>query len=137
VGLCAGTVGVAQTQLTVTFGISRSRFGSGTTVAVTGFGFSPNATVNVWYDQSLNGTFPGKASISPPTDSNGAFSTSLVVKGDPGPSFIHAGISTTPVSSLQVNIETCWFQECMVNDVSTVCILGSSPGALQFAGVDF
>src|SRR5262249_41160175 len=137
VGLCVGTSGAAEAQLTVKLGVSRSNFGSGTTVAVTGHGFSANTTIHVWYDQSLTGLFPGNASASPTSDSQGAFSTSLLVKGNPRSYFIHADPSTTAASSVQVNIDACWFQECVVDGDSTDCILGNAPKALEFAGIDF
>lgn len=129
-GLCFGTTGVAKTQVTVTLGISHSDFGSGTTVVVTGYGFSSNATVNVWYDGNMNGTLAvGDTIATPSTDPNGAFSTSLLVSGSPGNYFIHASDSpaTIPLHSIAVKIGPCWFQECIINNVDTVCLLGNSP----------
>jgi hypothetical protein len=133
-GLCFGTTGVAKTQVTVNLGISHSRFGSGTTVVVTGYGFSASAIVNVWYDGNVNGTLAvGDTVATPSTDSNGAFSTSLLVSGSPGTYFIHASDSpaTIPLDSIRVEIGTCWFQECLIDtattSVDTVCLLGNSP----------
>ena len=134
--LCTGTTGVAQAALTVKLGVSHSKFGSGTTVAVTGFGFSPNTPVNVWYDNNLNGVFNGgNTSASPSTDANGAFATDLLVNGHPGNYFIHAAdTSTAATFSIPVNIASCMFQECMIDDDQYICVIGDSPTDLQFLG---
>lgn len=130
-GLCFGTTGVAQTQLTITFGVSHSQFGSGSTLQVTGYGFQPNAVANVWYDADPNGPLSGaSASASPSTDANGAFSASLLVKGNPGNYYIHAGASTSPTATLLVNIGTCWFQDCFIDGADTICLVGNSPSDL-------
>jgi hypothetical protein len=135
---CIGTTGVAQAALVVTLGVSHSKFGSGTTVAVTGHGFSPNTPVNVWFDASLNGVFNGgNGSVSPipTTDTSGAFTANLRVSGAPGVYFIHAAdTSTSEAFLIRVNISSCWFQECMVDDAETICVIGHSPTDLQFLG---
>lgn len=134
---CVGTVGLAQAQLTIKFGISRHKFGSGTTVQVTGYGFSSNDTVDVWYDNNPHGVLSGASgSKSPTTDANGAFSADLTVSGRPGTYYIHASSSTLPIY-IPVGIGTCWFQECLIDDVDTVCLLGNSPSDLTLFGVSF
>jgi len=134
VALCVGnTLTLAQTQLTVNLGVNYSTFGSGTTVSVTGFGFAPG-TVFVWYDRNPTGPLGGSVgSTFSVADANGAFSSSLPVKGDPGDYFIHAGSSTMAEHSLKVNIGTCWLQECTIDGATTICLLGHSP-SYQFLG---
>lgn len=137
-GLCYGTTGLAQAPLTVTMGLSSSKFGSGNTVTVTGYGFPASGSVNVWYDKEPNGMLAaGDVSASPATDSNGAFSTSLIVSGNPGDYFIHVGTTAAAAATLPVNIGTCWFQDCTINGADTICLLGNSPSDLTFAGVSF
>jgi hypothetical protein len=128
VGLCVGTAGVAQAQLTIKLGLSHSSFGGGTTIGVTGYGFSSSTTVHVWYDNDPNGVFVGgSASTSPSTDSTGAFTTSLVVSASPGDHYFHAGSSATPENSIKFHVDNCWFQECMIDDADTICMIGLSP----------
>lgn len=127
VGLCFKTKAVASAQVTITMGLSSSQFGSGEHLAVTGYGFSPDASINVWFDASLNGSFPGAgASAAPATDQNGAFSTTLLVKASPGNYYIHAGAGI-PSVSIPVTIGTCWFQECIIDGADTLCFIGNSP----------
>jgi hypothetical protein len=140
VGLCAGkTAHIAQVQLTINLGVNHSTFGSGTTVSVTGFEFTPGSSVNVWYDRDPTGGLSGAiASKFPATDSSGAFSTPLLVSGDPGDYFIHAGPSGTPQYSIKVNIGTCWSPDgCKIDDALTICLLGNSPSDphLNFLGI--
>jgi hypothetical protein len=131
VGLCFGTTSVAHAQVTITLGISHHKFGSGTHVAVTGYGFPPSASVNVWYDSNLNGAFPGGGTpASPPTDQNGAFSTTILVQASPGTYYIHAGPGTTPTASILLDVGTCWFQECIIDGADTLCFIGNSPSDL-------
>ena len=134
VGLCFGATSVASFQVTIALGLDHSEFGSGTHVTVTGYGFPPNASVNVWYDSNLNGAFPG-AGATPPlaTDQNGAFSTGqqpLQVNASPGTYYIHASPSMVPTSSIPIRIGTCWFQECIIDGADTLCFIGSSPSDL-------
>ena len=128
VGLCTGTgtTLTAQTSLTVTMGLSHSKFGGGTTVTVSGFGFSPSSIINVWYDQNPNGTLAG-GGTSAASDANGAFSASLVVTGFPGGYFMHASPSSTPAGTIPMHIDSCLFQECTIDDAVTVCMFGLSP----------
>jgi hypothetical protein len=131
VGLCFGATSIAQTQVTITMGVSHSKFGSGTHVAVTGYGFSPNTSVNVWFDSSLSGTLAGgDTQASPPTDQNGAFSATLLVAASPGTYYIHASPGTVPTSSIQIDVGTCWFQECIIDGADTLCFIGNSPSDL-------
>jgi len=131
VGLCFGTVGASQTPVTVTLGLSHSRFGSGTHVAVTGYGFPSNASVNVWFDNIPAGILvAGDTLASPPTDQNGAFSATLLVAASPGTYYIHASPGTVPSSSIPVVIGTCWFQECIIDGADTLCFIGNSPSDL-------
>ena len=131
VGLCFGATQIAQTQITIMMGISHSKFGSGTHVAVTGYGFPPSSSVNVWFDSSLNGTpVGGDTQASPPTDQNGAFSTTLLMQASPGNYYIHAGPGATATASIPVAIGTCWFQECIIDGADTLCFIGNSPSDL-------
>jgi hypothetical protein len=131
VGLCFGATSIARTQVTITMGISHSKFGSGTHVAVTGYGFPPSSSVNVWFDGSLDGTLAGgDTQASPPTDPNGAFSTTLLVAASPGTYYIHAGPGAIPTSSIKIDIGTCWFQECIIDGADTLCFIGNSPSDL-------
>jgi hypothetical protein len=85
-------------------------------------------------------------SVSVATDASGAFSTPLVVNAASsiaalsshagvaaaGPFYIHAGPSTTPQQTVQVEIGSCWFNECLIydsfgNPADTVCLFGNSP----------
>lgn len=137
-GLCYGTTGIAQAPITVTMGLSSSKFGSGNSVTITGYGFPASGSVNVWYDQDPNGRLAsGDVSASPATDSQGAFSTSLIVSGNPGDYFVHVGPTSAATATLPVNIGTCWFQDCTINGADTICLLGNSPSDLRFAGVSF
>ena len=137
-GLCYGTTGIAQAALTITMGLSSSKFGGGNSVTVTGFGFPASGNVNVWYDRDPNGSLvSGDVSKSASTDSNGAFSTSLIVNGDPGNYFMHVGPGSSPTSTLPVAIGTCWFQDCTINGADTICLVGRSPSDFSFAGVSF
>jgi hypothetical protein len=133
VGLCFGATAIANIQVTITLGVSTSRFGSGTHVAVTGYGFPPNSSVNVWYDSDLNGVFAG-GGASTTSDQNGAFSLSgsnkLLVQASPGKYFIHAGVGTIPSASIRVEVGSCWFQECIIDGADTLCFIGNSPSDL-------
>ncbi|HWO35157.1 MAG TPA: hypothetical protein VNO32_40710, partial [Candidatus Acidoferrum sp.] len=103
-GLCYGTPGIAQIALTVTMGVSASKFGSGNTVAITGYGFSPSASVTVWYDTDPNGVFSSAiASATRSSDANGAFSASMVVSGGPGDYYIHAEPFKAATATIPVN----------------------------------
>ena len=137
--LCVGHTSIlAQTQLTINLGVNYSTFGSGTTVTVTGIGFTSGSNVNVWYDADPNGALAGAmGSKSDPADSNGAVSIPLKVNGNPADYFIHASESSTPQYSVKVNIGTCWFQDCTIDGADTICLLGNSPDDLQFAGISF
>lgn len=132
VGLCFGTASVASFQVTITLGLSDSKFGGGTHVAVTGYGFSPNSTVNVWYDSDPFGVFTGgTTTASPTTDQNGAFSSTLQFNASPGRYFVHATPGpTTPIVSIPVEVGTCWFQECIIDGADTLCFIGNSPSDL-------
>jgi hypothetical protein len=44
--------------------------------------------------------------------------------------YIHAGAGTTPTASIPVAIGTCWFQECIIDGVDTLCFIGNSPSDL-------
>jgi hypothetical protein len=135
--LCFGAIAITSTVITVNLGVSTHSFGSGTTVTVTGFGLSPNATANVWFDGNQNGDMSACDGILPSaacstavaTDAYGAFSTSLRVNGMPGGLFIHASNapSTAPLFTVPVSIGSCWFQECIIDNVDTLCFLGVSP----------
>src|SRR5882724_9879564 len=145
-GLCFGATSVASTPITVNLGVSTHKFGSGTTVTVTGFGLSPNATANVWFDGNQNGDMNACDGILPSaacsttvaTDASGAFSTPLRVNGMPGGLFIHASNApaTTPLFTVPVSIGNCWFEECLVDNVDTLCFLGVSP-TLSLPGFPF
>jgi hypothetical protein len=132
-------------------GISHSKFGSGSTLMVSGVGFPLNTTLNVWYDNDPSGTFTAMHNtVSVTTDASGAFSTPIVVNASPTPDalwdaltgqngvailgdfYIHAGPSTTALQTVQVEVDTCWFQECLIYDAAdqgadTVCLFGNSP----------
>lgn len=132
VGLCFGAASVANAQVTITMGLSTSKFGSGTHVKVTGFGFTTSPAVNVWFDGLPDGTLAaGDTTTSAPTDTNGAFSTSLLVAAAPGTYYIHAGPSSTPTASIPVTIGSCWFQECIIDGADTLCFMGNSPSDLS------
>jgi hypothetical protein len=145
-GLCFGATSIASTPITVNLGVSTHSFGSGTTVTVTGFGFSPNATANVWFDGNLSGDMSACDGILPSsacstavtTDARGAFSTPLRVNGMPGDHYIHASNApaTTPLFTVPISIGSCWFQECIVDNVDTICFLGVSP-SLSLPGFPF
>jgi hypothetical protein len=144
--LCFGTTSVASTPIMVSLGVSAHNFGSGTTVTVTGAGFSPNATANIWFDgdqngglSACNGVLPSTAcSTAVPTNSTGAFSIPLRVSSMPGAHFIHASNApaATPLYSVPVSIGSCWFQECLIDNVDTICFLGISP-SLSLPGFPF
>src|SRR5260221_1901701 len=148
---CFGISGTATAPVTITFGVSHSRFGSGSMVTVTGIGFPVSTGISVWYDTNPTGSLTaGSSSVSVTTDGSGAFSTPLLVDAAPaidslfalltghagvatlGTFFIHAGPSTTPQQTLAVDIGSCWFNECLIYDsfgnaADTMCLFGNSP----------
>jgi hypothetical protein len=150
-GACTAADAFAVATIKVSMGISHSKFGSGSTLMVSGVGFPVSTSLNVWYDNNPSGTFTSMHNtVAVTTDSTGAFSTKLVVNGSPTPDalwdaltgqnavsimgdfFIHAGPSTAPLQTVQVEVDTCWFQECLIYDTNdqgadTVCLFGNSP----------
>jgi hypothetical protein len=132
-----GTTGVASTPVTIMLGASPSHFGSGQHVTVTGYGFSPGTSVNVWFDKNHNSILDqDDPQVSVPTDQAGAFTTSLVVSGDPGDYFIDAGPSTAAIASSPVHIDSCWFNdECFINGLNVLCLIGNSPDT-NIAGIN-
>jgi hypothetical protein len=135
-GLCYGTPGLAEALVTVNLGLSTSKFGSGSTLTVTGFAFPANSGVHVWFDKNSAGIFSSAmASVSPSTDSAGAFSVPFALTASPGDYFLHSGASSSADFSVPVHIGSCWFQDCYINGADTLCLIGQSPTDFQFFGV--
>ncbi len=139
---CDQTAGVASAQLTISFSVVPSQFGSGEFPAVSGGGLTPGESVTVWFDKDNdNDSSPssGDPSQNVTVGSDGTFSTTaLGVFASPGDYSIRAvpsgGGSTT---SAPVHIDSCWFQECIINKQDTICLLGNSPSDLTILGVTF
>jgi len=109
-------------------GLNHTEFGSGTTVTVTGANFDPAILVIVWFDANDNGVLDsGELSVSTTTSGNGSFSTSLKVQSTPGNFHIVAGTPAAVAFSPVVHVQSCWMDDCFIDDVDTVCILGTSP----------
>lgn len=122
------TTGIALTPVVVDIAVSTSRFGSGSTVTVTGSGFSHSAQINVWFDSNDDATLDsGDTSASVNTAADGSFSTQLVAKGQPGLYRFDAGPASTATASTAVDIGSCWFQDCFINGADTICFVGNSP----------
>jgi hypothetical protein len=125
---CLGTTGEVSTSVTIAMSTDPYRFGSGTTLTVTGAGFAPGAPVNVWFDRNNNSALDaGEAATSTTASASGAFSATVKASALPGDYFVRAGPSTTATTSTAVQIATCWFQECFIDGADTICILGNSP----------
>jgi hypothetical protein len=104
------------------------RFGGGSTIHVTGAGFSPGVALNVWFDGINNSVLDaGEATVSTTTTASGGFSTSLKVTARPGNFYVRAGTSTTASASTAIEVGTCWFQICDIDGAQTLCIVGHSP----------
>lgn len=134
-GLCLGTTGVTSQSFTLNYSVTPVKFGSGTTVTVTGYGFAPHTNLQVWFDANNNNMQDAaETPASVTSDGNGGFSTTLLVKNGPGTYGVQAGPFTTPAilgnnvaASIPVEISTCQFQECFIDDADTICLLGNSP----------
>lgn len=130
-GLCLGTAGAASAQFELDFSVVPTKFGSGTTVTVTGYGsqiFPPNASVTVWFDANNNSILDaGETSVSANTNGDGGFTAPLLVKGAPGKYSVAAKPPASAAVTLPMEIDTCWFQECYIDNADTVCLLGHSP----------
>jgi hypothetical protein len=125
---CLGTTGDVSTPVTVTMTTDPFRFGGGSTIHVTGAGFAPGASVNVWFDGINNSVLDaGEATVSTTATATGGFSASLKITARPGYFYVRAGTSTTASASTAIEVGTCWFQICDIDGAQTLCIVGHSP----------
>jgi hypothetical protein len=137
-GDCINAMGQVSTPVTIAMTTSPYKFGSGSTLVVTGAGFAPGSSVFVWFDSSDavtdsaldNGDITASAIIDP----SGAFSTTIKINAPPGNYFMRAGPFTTATVSSAVQVATCLFQECVIDGVDTLCLTGQSPTDSLFFG---
>jgi hypothetical protein len=130
-------------QVPPSVSVDRTEFGSGTTVTVTGANFDPSTAVTVWFDTNGNSIQnSGEPSASATTSTGGSFSVKVLVKSAPGDYRMLASAPAVLASSGIIHVQSCWLDDCFIDDVDTVCILGTSPtesflGLLDkaFAGV--
>lgn len=137
------TTGAASTPVVINLSSAPSSMGSGTNVNITGFGF-PAGSINVWLDAGSNnidqapddmftGTTPADdlagsdTTVTAVAGPSGAFSTKMMINGDPHLYRIGAGPSSHAIASTRINIGSCFLQECVINGVDTVCLGGRSP----------
>lgn len=124
----APTVGTASTPVVVDLSAEPYRVGSGSTITITGVGFSPSASLNVWFDTNSNSILDaGEPTASVVTAADGSFSTPIKVLGQPGSYLVGAGPSTSALAASAMDIGTCWFQDCFIDGRDTICIFGNSP----------
>jgi hypothetical protein len=122
------TIGEASVAVTVNLSANPPRFGSGSTITVTGSGFTPSSSLNVWFDTNNDATLDSSdTSVSVTTDPQGNFSTPIKSLGNPGTYRFNAGPSTTATAGAAADIGTCWFQDCFIDGADTICIFGNSP----------
>jgi len=122
------TTGEASVQVTVNLSASPIRFGSGSTITVTGFGFAPGSSLNVWWDTNNDTTLDSNdTSVSVTTGPLGNFSTPIKSLGSPGAHHFNAGPGSSATAAALGDIGTCWFQDCFIDGADTICIVGNSP----------
>jgi hypothetical protein len=127
------TVGEASVPVTVDLSANPTRFGSGSFVTVTGYGFTPMSPLNVWFDRDNDATLDASDnSVSVTTGPQGNFSTLIQALGDPGLWRFNAGPSSSATAAALADIGTCLVQECLITAANgvvtdTVCMFGRSP----------
>lgn len=127
--MLAGAVGGSRNALAELINVTPASFGSGQIVMVTGTGFAPGATINVWFDGNNNAVQDASEPSDVATaDASGAFfGASVVVKGAQGDYFVRAG-TPAAVALAGVHIDSCLFNdECAINGAQTLCLFGNSP----------
>lgn len=135
VSTATSTTGIASTPVIITFATSPTRFGPGTTVTVTGYGFAAGSVNVVWFDGHNDGVADADDAQMPVTvGASGDFTASLFVVGpcglgvcDPGQYKILAGSSTKAIAEAPVDVASCFYQSCTTDAGNTVCFLGNSP----------
>jgi len=108
--------------------VTPDEFGSGTHVHVVGANFTPVTAIDVWFDTNDDGVRdPAEPMAATTTSTSGTLAVTFVVKSAPGYYHIVAGSPTPLAFSQIVKVQSCWFDDCFIDDVDTVCILGTSP----------